>query len=330
MKKSDLVQCIFHGKIPDSTVHEKGLAFAPTNIALCKYWGKRNAELNLPMTSSLSVALPDKGALTEIQLADTDSIELNHRKLEADSHFVQRLVQYLDLFRPKKNWHLKINIQMNVPVAAGLASSACGFAALVLSLKDLFKWQLQQRELSILARLGSGSASRSLWKGFVEWQAGKKSDGMDCYSKALPFEWPELMLAIVKVSEKPKPISSREAMLRTVQTSILYDSWPKKVLHDMINIKQALYRKDFTLLGLTAESNALAMHATMIAAQPPICYTFPETLSAMYQVWALRQNGLEVYFTQDAGPNLKLLFLQNDRELIEKAFTDIEIIRLFD
>lgn len=311
--------------------HEKGLAFAPTNIALCKYWGKRNSELNLPMTSSLSVALPDKGALTGIHLADEDRVYLNDAQLAPDSTFVKRIVQYLDLFRPDKAWHLEIFIQMNVPVAAGLASSACGFAALVLALNDLFDWKLTQRELSILARLGSGSASRSLWKGFVEWRAGVQADGMDCYSKALPFEWPELMLAILKVSDQPKSISSREAMQNTVKTGALYGSWPKKVLRDLINIKQSLHKKNFTLLGSTSESNALSMHATMISSWPPICYTLPETLAAMYKVWRLRKEGLELYFTQDAGPNLKLLFLEHDKETVEKEFSNhLEVIRLFE
>lgn len=338
MKKFDVVQTIFQSQIASrgeslwQPQHEKGLAFAPTNIALCKYWGKRDTELNLPKTSSLSIALPDKGALTNLAPHDKlqDTIILNDKEIAPDSGFAQRTSQFLDLFRPKKNWALQINIKMNIPVAAGLASSACGFASLVSALNDLLDWKLAKRDLSILARLGSGSAARSLWMGFVEWHAGVQADGMDSYADALPFEWPELCIGILALSDKEKPISSREAMQRTVSTSVLYNSWPKKVLQDMIIIKQALQVKNFSLLGGTAESNALTMHATMLSSWPPICYFLPETIAAMHKIWALRKEGLEVYFTQDAGPNLKLLFLQENRKKVEEQFPGLDIIKVFD
>ena len=170
MKKSDVVQRIFPGPLHFVPKREQGLAFAPTNIALCKYWGKRNAELNLPMTSSLSISLPDKGSMTNVALVDKphDVIILNDEEIPHDSDFSRRIVQFLDLFRPEKNWHLMIYIKMNLPVAAGLASSACGFASLISALNDIFAWQLSHTDLSILARIGSGSAARSLWNGFVE------------------------------------------------------------------------------------------------------------------------------------------------------------------
>ncbi|MBV9576805.1 MAG: hypothetical protein JO149_09300, partial [Gammaproteobacteria bacterium] len=169
---------------------EKGLAFAPTNIALCKYWGKRDIELNLPVTPSLSVALPDKGAMTTLTVHDkpTDTLILNGKELAPQSEFVERVNNYLDLFRPEKDWHLQIDINMNIPVAAGLASSACGFASLISAMNDLFDWKLSARYLSILARLGSGSACRSLWNGFVEWHVGTQPDGMDSYGEPLSCE----------------------------------------------------------------------------------------------------------------------------------------------
>lgn len=333
MKKSDVVQKILHQKIEDfSPQHQKGLAFAPTNIALCKYWGKRDTELNLPMTSSLSVALPDKGALTTLTLHDQpqDVVILNGEEVASDSQFVKRVSDFLDLFRPKKNWHVEVDINMDIPVAAGLASSACGFASLTAALNDLFDWHLAQRDLSILARLGSGSASRSLWTGFVEWHAGVQADGMDSFGEPLPFEWPELMIGILSISSGEKPISSREAMQHTVDSSILYSAWPKKVLQDLIIIKQSLHVKNFSLLGGTSESNALTMHATMLSSWPPICYFLPDTIAAMHKIWNLRKNGLELYFTEDAGPNLKLLFLEKNKEQVLEEFSDVEIIKVFE
>jgi diphosphomevalonate decarboxylase len=302
-------------------------SFAATNIALCKYWGKRNKELNLPVTSSLSLSLADKGARVHVQFSPNpaDEISLNGVPVAADSQFALRLVEFLNLFRGGQSWHLRITITMNIPVAAGLASSACGFASLVLALNELFSWQLSPRKLSILARLGSGSAARSIQAGFVEWHAGVQADGMDSYAERLPLEWPELRVGLHIVNTQAKPLSSREAMQRTVDTSVLYTAWPKKVARDLVIMRQALHNKNFSLLAGAAESNALSMHATMLSAWPPICYTLPETLAAMHAVWALRQAGTEVYFTQDAGPNLKLLFCACDAEKVRAAFPGLEI-----
>jgi len=337
VKKSDAVQLIFQPLLQqrgDSVwqpQREQGLAFAPTNIALCKYWGKRDEQLNLPMTSSLSVAIPEKGSMTHLTLHDQpdDIVVLNGDELAADTQFVQRIKAYLDLFRLEQSWRLRIDIQLNIPVAAGVASSACGFASLISALNDMFAWQLSMRDLSILARLGSGSAARSLWAGFVEWHAGVQADGMDSYAEPLKFEWSELNLGILLVTEKEKSISSREAMQHTVDSSLLYANWPRKVARDMVIFRQALQAKNFSLLGGTAESNALTMHATMLSSWPPICYFLPETIAAMHQVWQLRKEGLELYFTQDAGPNLKLLFVEKNKEKVLGAFPKLEVSKLF-
>lgn len=330
VKKSEIVQNLLRDKMQNK--REQGVGFAPTNIALCKYWGKRNTELNLPITSSLSISLPDKGALTNLTIIDSDNdiVILNGETLAADSQFVVRLQQYLDLFRVDLAWRLKVDIKMNIPTAAGLASSACGFAALACALNDLFQWQLSLRDLSILARLGSGSASRSLWNGFVIWHEGMRDDGMDSFGEPIACEWPNLRVGILPISNQPKAISSRDAMLRTVNSSSSYSCWTRKVTQDMAIFKQALKNKNFSLLAGTAESNAMAMHATMLSSWPPICYYLPETIAAMHEVWALRQQGHEIYFTQDAGPNLKLLFLDDQAATVKATFPDCEVIKVFE
>lgn len=335
MKKSDVVRLIFnhHGiNFSGRPNQSKGLAYAPTNIALCKYWGKRDTELNLPVTSSLSVTLPDMGAMTTLECIEEagDHVLLNQEPIETKTEFYRRIISFLDLFRPETPWRLKIDIKMNLPVAAGLASSASGFASLISALNDLCQWQLPQRALSILARLGSGSAARSLWPGFVEWHAGVQPDGMDSYAEKLPFEWPELCIGILCVSDQPKSISSRDAMQRTVNSSLLYRNWPQKVTQDMVIMRQALQTKNFPLLGGTAESNALTMHATMLSSWPPICYFLPETVEKMKQIWDLRQQGMPIYFTQDAGPNLKLLFLRDQLTAVKTQFPGIDVIHLFE
>jgi len=326
VKKSAIVEKIIGNLSQYSPSQNPATAYAPTNIALVKYWGKRNQELNLPVTSSLSISLADKGAETTLSISSIkqDVFILNGKLVPATSSFHRRLSLYLDLFRPN-NLFLDVNIVSTVPIAAGLASSACGFAAMALALDKFFSWQLSSQQLSILARLGSGSASRSLWSGFVEWHAGVREDGMDSYAEPLHEKWPELGVGLMMVSESEKSISSREAMQLTIETSELYKSWPQKVEHDLKTLKQAIQEKNFDLLGKTAESNALAMHATMLSAWPPVSYCFPETIAAMRRVWQARADGLSVYFTQDAGPNLKLLFI--DQDAIRQYFPEIEEIR---
>jgi len=359
VKKSDVVRVVLgeHWQAPPA--NSSGEGFAPTNIALCKYWGKRNQELNLPLTSSFSISLGNKGASVTLALIENnvDEIILNDKIVDPLSSFSKRLIDFLDLFRSTNSnadanananvnaranantnacantntntMPLRIRISSNIPIAAGLASSACGFASIVFALDALFGWKLPRKDLSILARLGSGSASRSIWPGFVEWHAGIREDGMDSHGESFSEEWPELCIGLLIVNNQEKSVSSREAMQRTVTTSSLFSAWPGKVNQDMKTIKQAIYERDFATLGKAAESNATAMHATMLSAWPPITYAVPETLLGMQEIWKLRQQGLPLFFTQDAGPNLKLLFLQQDQNAVISHFPNIEIVHPF-
>lgn len=306
-------------------------ACAPANIALCKYWGKRDEELNLPETSSLSVSLGRLGTRTRLTriAAPADEIRLDGHTVDPATEFAVRLAAFLDLFRDPPGQRLRVETANTVPTAAGLASSASGFAALVLALDALNGWGLQRRALSILARLGSGSACRSVYDGFVEWHRGHRDDGMDSHAEPLGFAWPALRLATVTVSDAAKPIGSRAAMRRTRESARLYEAWPLKVADDLVEIRAAIRDQDFPLLGRTAESNALSMHATMLAAWPPVAYWLPESLAGMRRVWDLRADGLAVYFTMDAGPNLKLLFQAPDRAAVEAAFPGCEVVAPF-
>jgi diphosphomevalonate decarboxylase len=305
-------------------------AYAPSNIALCKYWGKRDIELKLPETSSLSVSLADRGATTLLKLidGDVDEIKLGENSIPHDTTFAKRLVSYLNLFRPEgKSFSVKTN--SSIPIAAGLASSAAGFAALVLALNSLFEWKLDDRKLSLLARLGSGSACRSLWDGFVEWERGEREDGMDSFAKPVPGEWYDLRLGMLLKHVGPKSISSRQAMNICKTTSRYYGMWPEQVAHDLPLLKEAIRIHDFALLGQTAEENALAMHAAMINSQPPVLYWQPDTVEIMHKVWKLRADGVPVYFTEDAGPNIKLLFQAEYTDLIRVEFESVEIVSPF-
>jgi len=317
-----------------SPARHQGQGQAPVNIALGKYWGKRNTALNLPMNSSLSISLPSLGTQTQIQYHQSsnqtnDHIQLNHQPLPPQHPFAKRISQFLDLFRPNPQDTFSVLTHNSVPTGAGLASSASGYAALVLALEDLFQWGLNRQQLSILARIGSGSASRSLFKGFAIWHKGTKADGSDSFAQAIDTRWPELRIGLIKIDLTEKAIGSTLGMQNTVNHCPLYQAWPQQAEKDVQTLQTAIQTQDFTLLGKTAEHNALNMHATMIATWPPILYWQSQSITAMQKVWQLRQTGLEVYFTMDAGPNLKLIFQQKDAEKLQTEFKTMDIIQVF-
>ncbi|MDO8954404.1 MAG: diphosphomevalonate decarboxylase [Gammaproteobacteria bacterium] len=329
LHKSDIVKKIL-GDRSLTPALKVASSFAPSNIALVKYWGKRNQAINLPLTSSLSISLGDKGTNTSITLSSMphDEIILNNKSVNATTEFAKRLVNFLDCFRPQATYY-KIETTSNIPIAAGLASSASGFAAIVKALDCFYAWNLSDTELSILSRMGSGSACRSIWNGFVEWQTGEREDGMDSHGVAIDTQWPGLCIGLLIFTEAEKSIGSSEAMQRTVDTSTLFKSWPTQVHTDLSAMKLALKHHDFELLGQTAEHNALSMHATMLSSWPPILYSNSDSFAAMQKVWQLRQSGIPVYFTEDAGPNLKLLFEKPQLSAIQAAFPKIQVVELF-
>lgn len=306
-------------------------AFAPSNIALCKYWGKRDKVLNLPINASLSVSLAHLGSRTRISAAENgvDQVVLNGDLQPADSRFASKVIDFVNLFRRDLDQPLLIDTTNNIPTAAGLASSASGFAALMLALDRFYGMSLPAQQLSAFARMGSGSASRSIFTGFVEWQMGTREDGMDSHAVQLTEQWPDLRIGLVKVATGEKKVDSRAGMQRTVETAHLYQSWPLQAATDLEKLRSAIIAQDFEALGATAEQNALSMHATMIASWPPLLYWQPESVAAMQQVWELRNSGVPVFFTMDAGPNLKLLFQQADEAEVRNAFPDLEVVSPF-
>ncbi len=304
---------------------EVAQSFAPSNIALCKYWGKRDRELNLPMNASLSVSLGALGSHTRIMPSDNgvDQVFLNGQAQNMEQPFASKVIDFLNLFRRDLEQPVIIRTENNIPTAAGLASSASGFAALMLAINDFYRFNLPKKTLSVFARMGSGSASRSIYDGFVEWHKGTRTDGMDSFAEQLDLQWPDFRIALLKVSTGAKKVDSRAGMQRTLESAVLYQSWPQQANDDLVTIKRALNNHDFEQLGVAAENNALAMHATMIASWPPLLYWTAESVSAMHRVWELRASGVGVYLTMDAGPNLKLLFESGDQGAVEDAFPEL-------
>ena len=306
-------------------------AYAPSNIALSKYWGKRDKTLNLPLNSSLSISLREWGSTTQIKPSEDgeDSVWFEGTKLGVDDPFAIKVLKFASMIRRNADAPLKIETNNTIPPAAGLASSASGFAALTLAIDKAFQMHLPSETLSVLARIGSGSASRSLWHGFVRWDKGYKDNGLDSHAHHLDVTWPEFRIAIVPVDTGPKSQSSRDGMNHTVATSPLFVPWPEQAEKDCEIIETAVRAKDFTKLGETAEANALAMHATMMAARPSLTYLKPESWAILDVVWQSRKQGVEIYATMDAGANVKLIFQESVLKRVQSLFPKANIINPF-
>ncbi|MEM1378681.1 MAG: diphosphomevalonate decarboxylase [Pseudomonadota bacterium] len=306
-------------------------AYAPSNIALSKYWGKRDAALNLPLNSSLSISLREWGTTTRVAPSQNGKDELlfQGEELDANAPFAAKIIRFVDLVRRGQDVPLRIETTNTIPTAAGLASSASGFAALAKALNDAFALNLSEPALSALARIGSGSASRSLWHGFVKWQKGEAADGSDSHGVSLDLEWREFRIAIIPVDTGPKEKSSRDGMEHTRVASPLFASWPAQAERDCGDIHDAVLAKDFQTLGALAEANAIAMHATMFAARPSLSYLKPETWAVLETLWKARRDGLQAFATMDAGANVKLIFLEAQQDDIGALFPKAQLIEPF-
>ncbi|MBI4399943.1 diphosphomevalonate decarboxylase, partial [Candidatus Micrarchaeota archaeon] len=220
------------------------------NIALVKYWGKRDEKLMLPMNSSISVTLSDEvKTRTTVMFSDKfrkDEVYLDEKQVAGKE--LGNVVRILDIVRKKARVRLRAKVvSMNYfPTAAGLASSASGFAALACASTKALKLRLSRRELSILARLGSGSASRSVEGGFVEWLKGKRNDGQDSYGRRLAGQkhWPELRNVIAIVNREKKKVASRAGMKTTVETSSLYGCRLGGIEKTLATVRKSVKKRD--------------------------------------------------------------------------------------
>jgi diphosphomevalonate decarboxylase len=300
------------------------IAEACANIALIKYWGKRDAALNLPSAGSLSLTLASMTTATRVVFdgaLEHDVLVLNQEVADAS-----RLSSFLDLVRARAGISTRARVTSfnNFPTASGLASSASGYAALALAATRAAGLALEPHELSILARRGSGSAARSIFGGFVRMNAGTRADGEDAF--ATPLESPLLdkvrMVISVVGGGAPKEHGSRDAMDHVAATSPFYAPWVSLVPRDLAAAESALARGDLEELGEIAEANALAMHASAIAARPVVLYWQPDTLALLTVVRELRKKGIGAWATMDAGPHVKVLTTVTDAHAVEAALTE--------
>lgn len=290
-------------------------AYANANIALIKYWGKSDQELNIPEAPSLSMTL-ELGTKVTIE-----SISGPAHQAKVNEQDLARLSAYLELVRKHLPYQgfLSVRSESSVAMSAGLASSAAFFAALATALNEHFSWGLDQKNLSILARMGSASAARSIFGGFCALEGGVS------HKEAFAYELDTLDVAMVIaiVSSDKKPISSRSAMNMTKATSPFYKCFIENQRSDFEKSKAAISNKDFKGLGELMEHSTLKMFATMWTAQPFINYWQPKSLELIQLVLDIRKNhGPIAYFTMDAGPNVKVLCPKEHHPLVFKLVND--------
>ena len=283
-------------------------AIANPNIAFVKYWGNRDERLNIPSNGSISMNLDGLNTRTTVTFDPVlyaDELSLNG--LPASEAALERVSQFLERVRGLSGLSLfaRVESSNNFPMGAGIASSASAFAALSLAASTAAGLSLCERELSRLARTGSGSACRSVPAGFVEWQAGEGDDDSFAYSIAPPGHW-ELSDCIAVISTEHKPTGSLEGH-GLANTSPLQPARLVKVKQDLAFCRSAILERDFEQLAQVVELESNLMHAVMLTSYPPLFYWQAATLAVMQAVPGWRKSGLPACYTVDAGPNVHIL-----------------------
>ena len=303
-------------------MNQQAVAWASPNIALVKYWGKMDGPDNRPAVSSLSMTLADIGTLTRVAFdvdLKSDELCLNGAQEEATR---QRVVACLDDVRryAQSDCKARVHSENNFPTGAGLASSASGFAALALAASAALHADVPKAELSRIARRASGSAARSLWGGYVMIDAALPDP---CAEPLYDLDYFPLDVVIAVVSKSPKSIGSTAGMMNSRRTSDYYPAWIDNQEPDIQKARTALAMKDFEQLAEVSEVSCLKMHALMMATRPPLMYWLPETLACIQVVLGLRKQGVGVFFTIDAGPQVKAFCLPEAGAKVSEALSGV-------
>lgn len=309
------------------------VARAHSNIALIKYWGKRDAALNLPAVGSISLTLD--ALSTETSVAFQPGLEADEFLLDGEPADPARVSRLLDLVRDRARiaLHAVVSSTNDFPTGAGLASSASGFAALAVAataaaLSGSGRELPDARELSILARRGSGSAARSLFGGVVELHRGTRPDGTDSFATPLldADDWP-LRVVVAITDTEPKLVTSTTGMGETASSSPFYPAWVATAEDDLAGARAAIAARDFERLGELTEYSCLKLHSIMLTTRPALLYWNAATVAAIHAVRELRGSGIPVYFTIDAGPQLKALCLPEDAQAVTDALAAVPGVR---
>jgi diphosphomevalonate decarboxylase len=286
----------------------KATAKAPSNIAFIKYWGKKNDQLRLPLNSSISMNLTGAYTITTVDFNPKytrDEISIDGEDF-SDAE-VKRVINALNTIRQqtKESHFAKVATKNTFPKGAGAAASASGFAALTVAAVKATAANFSEKELTILARQGSGSACRSIPSGYVEWLQGTSSDDSFAYSLYPPEYW-DLRDVLVIVDASMKKVSTTAGM-EQITTSPALSARLQAIPTRIVRLKEAMAKKNFSQLGTVIEEDCLDMHHVMQTQVPVLNYWSPTTEAIMKAVIAARKVGLSAYFTIDAGPNVHIL-----------------------
>ena len=294
----------------------QGTAIAQPNIALIKYWGKRDTERNLPAVGSISITLRELYTRMQVEIDDALADDVLTVNGVADEKMLPRLSACLDRVAGQDRSRARITSTCNFPIAAGLASSASSFAALTLAgFKASSRPSAPGLQASMAGR-ASGSAARSMLGGFVE--LSNDEDDVAVRTLCEAGEWP--LKVVVAITETgPKPVGSTEAMEISRKTSPFYTNWIEQQEHDLDIARSAILTRDFEKLASIAEHNCLKMHSIMWASRPPMVYWNAATMRCLQTVRQLQGKGIAVFFTIDAGPQVKAVCLPEDVHSVEDA-----------
>lgn len=291
----------------------KATAFAHPNIAFIKYWGVVDSETNIPANGSISMNLAGLHSQTTVEFnpeLPSDNLTLNGKPVYGVG--LDRVIKVLDVIRNLAKTQLKaqINSQNNFPTGSGIASSASGFAALAVASSHAAGLQLSEKELSTIARIGSGSACRSIPGGFVEWHAGDNHSSSFAQQIAPLHHW-DLADCVVILSKSHKDVGSNAGHL--LATSSPYQFTRVADARRRIDLcREAILNKDFEALAFVMELDSNMMHAVMTTSSPPLFYYEPTTLSIIKFVKELRKQGFAAAYTIDAGPNVHVICQQSN------------------
>jgi len=288
---------------------------ARANIALAKYWGKLDAALNLPAVPSVSITLDPLVTETRVEFRadlERDEFILNGEPALAAEN--KRTTALLDRVRAAADVSLRARVHSrnHFPTASGLASSASGFAALATAARDAAGLPFDADAISALARQASASAARSVFGGYVALAAGQVGDGSLCARPLFAADHFALAIVVAVTAEGRKAVGSTDGMTHTTLTSPYYAAWVESAPRWAREVEAGLAERDLGRVGRAMEQSTLAMHACALAAGPGVLYFRPPTLAAFARVRELRDAGVEVYATMDAGPHVKALCLASE------------------
>lgn len=291
-------------------------AIAQPNIALIKYWGKRDLSRNLPAVGSISITLSDLFTKISVQFDADRASDVLYVNDERDDGMLPRISACLDEVVGRNRRRARINSACNFPIAAGLASSASAFAATTVAAAGAADLKLDTQRLAALAGRASGSAARSLYGGFAE--LANNGEDIELIALRDVESWP--LTVIVAITETvPKAVGSSEAMEITRKTSPFYSNWVEQQPRDLDIARNAILERDFKQLASIAEYNCLKMHSVMWSSRPPIMFWNSATMGCLQTVRKLQGDGCDVFFTIDAGPQVKAVCLPADADAVRAA-----------